>query len=220
MKKFNKMKNILNLTLVVFTFFTAFSQNGEEAKKILDQVSDKMSSYKNIYIEFDYILENKTEDVQQDMNGDVILQGDKYIVNFFGSTQMFDGIKTYTIIPENEEVNISIADIDDNNTITPSKLFSFYKIGYTYNMDELKNIKGKKIQFVKLVPIDSNSEVASVLVGINNKTNHIYIIKEIGKNGTDTTLTVKKIKTNQNLKDNLFLFDQNKYEDLGYIIND
>lgn len=220
MKKFNKMKNILNLTLVVFTFFTAFSQNGEEAKKILDQVSDKMSSYKNIYIEFDYILENKTEDVQQDMNGDVILQGDKYIVNFFGSTQMFDGTKTYTIIPENEEVNISIADIDDNNTITPSKLFSFYKIGYTYKMDELKNIKGKKIQFVKLVPIDSNSEVASVLVGINNKTNHIYIIKEIGKNGTDTTLTVKKIKTNQNLKDNLFLFDQNKYEDLGYIIND
>lgn len=220
MKKFNKMKNILNLTLVVFTFFTAFSQSGEEAKKILDQVSDKMSSYKNIYIEFDYILENKTEDVQQDMNGDVILQGDKYIVNFFGSTQMFDGTKTYTIIPENEEVNISIADIDDNNTITPSKLFSFYKIGYTYSMDELKNIKGKKIQFVKLVPIDSNSEVASVLVGINNKTNHIYIIKEIGKNGTDTTLTVKKIKTDQNLKDNLFLFDQNKYEDLGYIIND
>lgn len=220
MKKFNKMKNILNLTLVVFTFFTAFSQSGEEAKKILDQVSDKMSSYKNIYIEFDYILENKTEDVQQDMNGDVILQGDKYIVNFFGSTQMFDGTKTYTIIPENEEVNISIADIDDNNTITPSKLFSFYKIGYTYKMDELKNIKGKKIQFVKLVPIDSNSEVASVLVGINNKTNHIYIIKEIGKNGTDTTLTVKKIKANQNLKDNLFLFDQNKYEDLGYIIND
>ena len=214
------MKNILNLTLVIFTFFTAFSQGGEEAKKILDQVSDKMSSYENVYIEFDYILENKAEDVQQDMNGDVILQGEKYIVNFFGSTQMFDGTKTYTIIPENEEVNISIADIDDNNTITPSKFFSFYKSGYSYSIDELKNIKGKKIQFVKLVPIDSNSEVASVLVGINNKTNHIYIIKEIGKNGTDTTLTVKKMKTNQNLKNTLFLFDQKKYEDLDYIIND
>ena len=205
---------------MIFTFFTAFSQGGEEAKKILDQVSDKMSSYENVYIEFDYILENKAEDVQQDMNGDVILQGEKYIVNFFGSTQMFDGTKTYTIIPENEEVNISIADIDDNNTITPSKFFSFYKSGYSYSIDELKNIKGKKIQFVKLVPIDSNSEVASVLVGINNKTNHIYIIKEIGKNGTDTTLTVKKMKTNQNLKNTLFLFDQKKYEDLDYIIND
>ncbi len=214
------MKNILNLTFVIFTFFTAFSQSGEEAKKILDEVSDKMSSYNSVYIEFDYILENKTEDVQQEMNGDVILQGDKYIVNFFGSTQIFDGKKTYTIIPENEEVNISNADIDSNNTITPSKLFSFYKSGYTYNMGELKNMKGKKIQFVKLVPIDSNSEIASVLVGINNKTKHIYVIKEIGKNGTDTILTVKKMKTNQNLNDNIFLFDQKKYENLGYIVND
>jgi len=214
------MKNILNLTLVIFTFFTAFSQSGEEAKKILDEVSNKMSSYNNVYIEFDYILENKTEDVQQDMNGDVILQGDKYIVNFFGSTQIFDGKKTYTIIPENEEVNISNADIDSDNTITPSKLFSFYKSGYTYSMGELKNMKGKKIQFVKLVPIDSNSEVASVLIGINNKNKHIYVIKEIGKNGTDTILTVKKMKTNQNLNDNIFLFDQKKYENLGYIVND
>ena len=132
------MKNILSLALVIFTFFTAFSQNGEEAKKILDQVSNTMSSYNNVYIEFDYVLENKTEDVQQDMSGDVILQGDKYLVNFFGSTQIFDGSKTYTIIPENEEVNISVADIDMNNTITPSKFFSFYKSGYTYNLDKRK----------------------------------------------------------------------------------
>ena len=71
-----------------------------------------------------------------------------------------------------------------------------------------------------MIPIDSNSEVASVLVGVDNKTNHIYIVKEIGKNGTDTTLTVKNMKTNQNLKSNMFLFDQKKYENLGYIIND
>ncbi len=213
------MKRYIILTITIFTFLTAFSQNDAKAKKILDKVSKTMSSYDNVFIDFKYVLNNKAEDVQQELNGDVILQGEKYKVNLFGSTQIYDGSKTYTIIPENEEVNISNDDIDSENTVTPSKFFSFYKSGYTYALGELKNMDGKKIQFVNLVPIDTNSEVSSVLVGIDLKYDHIYQIIEIGKNGTDTILTAKQMKTNQNMDSPLFSFDEKKYEDLGYIIN-
>lgn len=213
------MKNFIKFSLVFFTFLTAFSQNGDSAKKLLDNVSINMSSYNNVYVEFDYVLNNKTEDVKQELSGDVILQGEKYRVNLFGSTQFYDGLKTYTIIPENEEVNISNVDIDNKNTMTPSKIFSFYKSGYTYSLSEENTINGKKIQFVKLIPIDTNSEIKSVLVGIDMKNKHIYQIIENGKNGTDTILTAKKIKTNQSLDSSLFSFDKAKYEDLGYIIN-
>ncbi len=178
-----------------------------------------MSSYDNVFIDFKYELNNKAEDVHQELSGDVILQGEKYVVNLFGSTQMFDGSKTYTIIPENEEVNISSVDIDNENTVTPSKFFSFYKSGYTYTLGKLKNIDGKKIQFVNLVPIDTNSEVLSVLVGVDLKNNHIHQIIEIGKNGTETILTVKQMKTNQNIDSSLFYFDEKKYENLDYFIN-
>lgn len=214
------MKNFIKFSLVFFTFLTAFSQNGDGAKKLLDEVSEKMSSYNNVFVDFDYILNNKAEDVRQELSGDVLLQGEKYIVNLFGSTQIFDGSKTYTIIPENEEVNISNADLDRDNTVTPSKFFSFYNNGYTFNLGKVSTINGKKIQFVKLVPIDTNSEVNTVLVGIDLKNKHIYQIIENGKNGTDTILTAKSIKTNQVLDSSLFLFDKNKYEELGYIIND
>jgi len=213
------MKKIIILTITVFTFFTAFSQNDAGAKKILDKVSRTMSSYDNIFIDFKYVLNNKSEDVQQELNGDVVLQGEKYAVNLFGSTQIYDGSKTYTIIPENEEVNISNADIDSENTVTPSKFFSFYESGYIYTLGELKNVDGKQIQVVNLVPIDTNSEVSSVLVGIDLKKDQIYQIIEIGKNGTDTILTAKQIKTNQNIDSSLFSFDEKKYEELGYIIN-
>lgn len=202
------------------TVFTVFSQNADAAKKLLNEVSDQMNAYNNVYVEFDYKLENKAENVVQNTKGDATLQGDKYLVNFFGSTQIFDGVKTYTIIPENEEVNISVADLEDQNTITPAKFYSFYKTGYTFSMGELKNITGKKIQYVKLIPIDSNSELTMVLVGINNDTKQIDSIKQIGENGTETVLTIKNLKTNQSLKSNLFLFDLKKYEDLGYIINE
>ncbi len=196
------------------------AQNGDSAKKLLDEVSDQMSAYQNVYVEFDYKLENKAENVTQDTKGDATLQGDKYLVNFFGSTQIFDGVKTYTIIPENEEVNISVAEVDNQNTITPAKFYSFYKTGYTFGMGESKTIGGKNIQFVKLTPMDSNSEISSVLVGVDTKTKNIDTIKQIGENGTETVLKVKNLKTNQTLKNNLFSFDLKKYEDLGYIINE
>ena len=86
-------------------------------------------------------------------------------------------------------------------------------------MDELKKLGGKNIQFVRLTPIDSNSEIKSILVGIDTKTNHIYQIIEIGNNETRTILTAKNIKTNQEINGNVFVFNEKKYEDLNYMIN-
>ncbi len=219
MKKYKQMKNILSFTFAIFTFFTTFSQNEEDAKNLLDRVSNKMNSYNNVFVDFDYVLDNKAEDVQQKLSGDVIMQGDKYVVNLFGSTQIYDGSKTYTIIPENEEVNISDADIDSDNTFTPSKFYTFYKNGYTYSLGDIEKIGVKQIQFVKLIPIDTNSDVNSILVGVDLKTEHIFQIIEVGKNETRTILTAKIIKTNQDIDSSLFSFDEKKYEELNYMIN-
>ena len=209
----------MGLLLTVFSSSIVLAQNETTAKSILDKASSTMSAYSNLSMDFDYVLDNKAEDVKQEMSGDVVLEGEKYVVNLFGSTQIFDGSKTYTIIPENEEVNISDADLDEENTFTPSKFYSFYKSGYTYSMGELKQINGKKIQFIELTPIDTNSEISNIQVGIDTKTNHIYQVIEIGVNQTRTILTAKNIKTNQQINGSVFAFDQKKYEELNYMIN-
>lgn len=210
----------MGLTLVTFFMaMTLVGQNDAGAKALLDKASNTMSSYKNLSLDFEYVLENKAADVEQSMSGTLVLSGDKYLVNLFGTTQLFDGSKTYTIIPENEEVNISDMDVDDDNAFTPSKIYSFYKKGYTYTMAEKKTLKGMAVQFVRLTPMDSNSEVDSILVGIDTKTNHIYQIVEIGKNDTQTTLTAGNLKTNQTLDAGTFSFDEKKYEAMNYLIN-
>ncbi len=218
MKKIKSMSKILSV-MAIFAFVNVMGQSSGDAKQLLDKVSKRMSSYENVFVEFDYVLDNKSEDIQQEMSGDVLLKGEKYVVNIFGTTQIYDGSKTFTIIPENEEVNISETDIDDDNTFTPSKFFSFYKNGYTYKLDEQKTIKGKQIKFVKLIPIDTHSEVKSIFVGIDLKEEHIYQIIENGKNGTDTILTAKSFKINQSFNKDPFAFDENKYVKLNYIIN-
>jgi len=217
----NRYKLKLGLGFIMTLFFVnvMVAQNDEASKSTLDQASATMRAYNNISMDFDYVLDNKAEDVKQEMSGDLILEGEKYLVNLFGSIQIFDGSKTYTIIPENEEVNINDADVDQDNAFTPSKFYSFYQSGYTYTMDELKEVNGKKVQFVKLTPIDTNSEISSIRVGIDTKTNHIYQIIEIGTNQTRTILTAKNIKTNQQIDPSVFAFDEKKYEDLNYMIN-
>jgi outer membrane lipoprotein-sorting protein len=213
------MKNIVFICLAIFMSSLGWTQEEAKAKQLLDEVSKKMNTYENIYVEFKYKLDNNEEDIHQETRGNVTMKGDLYNVNFLGTNQVFDGKKVYTIIEEDEEVNISQGNADDEDTITPSKFFSFYKNGYTYSWDVLQNLNGRKIQFVKLVPIDSNSEIQHILLGVDVKTNHIYTLIETGNNSTVTTLTISKFKTNQPLSKSLFKFDEGKFKKEGYIIN-
>lgn len=210
------MKKLVFVFALLMTF-TGFSQESAKAKALLNDVSAKVKSYKNISIEFKYVLKNVSENINQETRGNVIIEGEKYVLNILGVTRIFDGKKLYTISPEDEEVTISKDNTDDENTITPSKMLSFYNEGYNYAMDIVQNIDGRKIQIVKLTPMDSNSEIKHVLLGIDAKTKHIYNLIEVGKNDTRTTLTVKSFKTNEPISKTLFTFDKNKYK--GYYIN-
>lgn len=209
------MKKLLALLLI--TSSLAFGQNSGDAKALLSEVSQKVKGYENISIDFKYVLENAAENIKQETRGDVTMQGDKYKLNILGITRIFDTKKLYSISPEDEEVTISSENGDDENSITPSKMLSFYENGYTYKMDIIQNVKGRKIQYVKLVPIDSNSEIQYILLGIDAQTKHIYNLIEIGKNETKTTLTVNSFKTNEPISKTLFTFDASKYKD--YYIN-
>jgi outer membrane lipoprotein-sorting protein len=197
--------------------FLGHTQDNEKAKALLNEVSAKVKSYKNIAIDFKYALENSSENINQVTRGDVTIEGDKYLLNVLGVTRIFDGKTLYTISPEDEEVTISSENTEDENTVSPSKMLSFYKDGYNYAMDIVQDVKGRKIQYVKLNPIDTNSEIKQVLLGIDAKTKHIYNLIEIGKNGTKTTLTVNSLKTNEPISKSLFKFDKSKYK--NYYIN-
>jgi len=211
-----KMKNILIAFLIVCSTVT-FAQNKTKAKKLLDEVNIKVKGYDNISIAFKYVLINTEENIKQETQGDVIMQGEKYVLNIMGITRIYDGKTLYNISPEDEEVTISSENTEDENTITPSKMLSFYEEGYNYTMDIVQNVNGRKIQYVKLIPIDSKSEIKHVLLGIDTKTKHIYNLIEIGANNTKTTLTVNSFKTNEPLSKTLFTFDAKKYKD--YFIN-
>ncbi|WP_179334651.1 LolA family protein [Winogradskyella costae] len=210
------MKKLIIIACIAIGF-NAFAQNDAKAESLLKEVSSKIKSYKNISLDFKYELNNVSENIKQETRGDVVIEGEKYKLNILGITRIFDGKTVYTISPEDEEVTISSDNSEDESTITPSKMLSFYEDGYSFKMDILQTIKGRKIQYIKLSPMDTNSEIKHVLLGIDATTKHIYNLIEVGKNGTKTTLTVNSFKSDQPISKTLFTFDKSKYSD--YFIN-
>ena len=208
-------KFLLIASLLLFSF--SIQAQDKKAKDLLDQVTAKVKSYNSIAIDFKYSLNNSRENINQDSKGNVTMKGNQYVLNFMGVTKIFDGKKTYTIVPEDEEITISTVNEKDDNAITPSKMLTFFNTGYKYNMDILQNVKGRKIQYIKLVPLNSRDQRKEVLLGIDVQTKHIYNLIEVGKKGTKTTLTVNSFKTNQPLSKNQFTFAGSKYP--NYYIN-
>jgi outer membrane lipoprotein-sorting protein len=210
------MKPILGLLVALFIGFSTQAQD-KNAKALLDKVTAKVKSYKNITIDFKYSLNNAKENINQDSKGTVVMSGNQYVLNFLGITKIFDGKKTYTIVPEDEEITISKLNDKDESAITPTKMLTFFNTGYLFKMDIVQNVSGKKVQYIKLTPTNAKDKRKEILVGIDSKTNNIYNVIELDKKGTKTTLTVNSFKTNQPLPKNQFTFTASKYP--NYYIN-
>ncbi len=187
----------------------------QDADAFLDDVYNKVTSYENIHIDFKYALRNVEQGVSQETRGDVTLQGQKFVLNLLGVTQLYDGNKLHVIIPEDEEINISKF---NEEGMSPSELLTFYKKGFKAEMDIVQNISGRKIQYVKLTPTTKTAEYSHILLGVDQESKHIYRQIIIQNDGTEITITVNKFKPNQPLSDTLFTFDMAKYSD--YYINE
>ena len=210
------MKKILLLIFGLFTMLS-YSQDNSDAELLLNKVSENIKNYQNIYINYAYTLQNIEEDINQTNNGSFVTEDEKWRFEMLGVTRIFDGNKLYSISPDDEEVTISSQDPEDETTITPNKMLYFYEEGYYFEMDESRFVGNgqfrKKIQYVKLIPKDSEAEIKYILLGIDTEFNQIYEVIETGKNETVTTISIVDFEFNLPLDSKLFVFDEEKYQD-------
>jgi outer membrane lipoprotein-sorting protein len=211
------MKKII-LLFTLFSLNLVHSQNDIRAEKLLNSVSEKIDSSETFKINFTYTLENLIENINQDSDGSIVIKDDNYLLEFMGIKQLCDSKKVYSIVPENEEIIISNIDEDESETIKPSKLLKFYREGYLILWDKKELILEKKIQFVKLIPINSNSDIDYLQLGIDISNNDIVKLIEIGKNKTKTILTVNQLQYDIEIDLNFFVFSEEDYPDY-YIEN-
>ena len=210
------MKKLIILFLCLFVNF-GFSQDNSNAELLLNKVSENIKNYQNIYINYAYTLKNIEEDINQTNKGSFVTENDKWRFEMLGITRIFDGDKLYSISPDDEEVTISSQNPEDETTITPNKMLYFYEEGYYFEMDKVEFIGNgqfrKKIQYVRLVPKDSDAEIKFILLGIDTEFNQIYVVEETGKNDTVTTISIVDFEFNLTLDPKLFIFQEDEFKD-------
>jgi outer membrane lipoprotein-sorting protein len=206
------MKKQINVLLIILISSITLGQEQQRAEALLDEVSENLAQFNNIAITFTYELVNRKELIQQKEKGSLIVEGDAYLLKLMGIEQLSDGINKHTINADNEEVLIEPLSNGFDEGLSPSKIFSFYNQGYRFEWDILQPLYGgRKIQYIKLIPIDTYAQASYLLLGIDTKTKNIYKLIEVGNDGTETTLTIGSFKTNIEIPTNTFVFSASDY---------
>tara|TARA_X000001036_G_scaffold430906_1_gene464327 strand:+ start:394 stop:1023 length:630 start_codon:yes stop_codon:yes gene_type:complete len=199
--------------ILLLTFSNLFSQNDLKVEQLLDKVSFNIDQSTSYSLNFSYIID---DDIAQKRKGNIIISKNKYILEFLGVKQISDSNFIYTIVPENQEVMISKIQKEAEENISPSNILKFYRQGYEIEMDQLKVESGLSIQFLKLTPNFSDSEISHIFLGININNNNIYKVIEVGKNNSKTMLKIENISYNLKINEDAFDFKEDDYE--GYYI--
>ena len=199
--------------ILLLTFSNLFSQNDLKVEQLLDKVSFNIDQSTSYSLNFSYIID---DDIAQKRKGNIVISKNKYILEFLGVKQISDSNFIYTIVPENQEVMISKIQKEAEENISPSNILKFYRQGYEIEMDQLKVESGLSIQFLKLTPNFSDSEISHIFLGININNNNIYKVIEVGKNNSMTMLKIENISYNLKINEDAFDFKEDDYE--GYYI--
>lgn len=199
--------------ILLLTFSNLFSQNDLKVEQLLDKVSFNIDQSTSYSLNFSYVID---DDIAQKRKGNIVISKNKYILEFLGVKQISDSNFIYTIVPENQEVMISKIQKEAEENISPSNILKFYRQGYEIEMDQLKVESGLSIQFLKLTPNFSDSEISHIFLGININNNNIYKVIEVGKNNSKTMLKIENISYNLKINEDVFDFKEDDYE--GYYI--
>lgn len=186
-----------------------------KAKAILDKLSAQTKLYKTIQTEFQYTMRNDAEGINETQAGSLSLKGDKYVLSIQGQDIICDGATIWTHIKESEEVQVNnIPDQEEEDYISPNKIFTLYETGFTYKY--VKEEAG--LQVINLYP--KNPEDKSfhrVELYINKAKTHISKLKVFGKDGTNMTYKINKFLTNVALADSKFSFSKADYPNIELI---
>jgi outer membrane lipoprotein carrier protein len=210
------MKKLLTLALLFCGFATIaqpkdMGKSDPDAKSLLDAVSAKYKTFKNITAKFSLKIENAAGKQEGFKSGVVNMKGTQYRISVTGQEMFCDGTNIWTYDKSTNEVQITKFD-NSTNTVTPQKMFTnFYDKDFLYKLNG--NVKeGKKaLQEIELTPFDKTKPFFKVLLHIDKATKTIVSTKVFEKNGNRYTYTVTNLQTNANLQDALFIFDAKKY---------
>jgi outer membrane lipoprotein-sorting protein len=202
------MKKIYLLLIACVCLQFSFAQNDAKAKKILDEVSSKIKTYKGISANFTIKIFTSKGKPNGVKTGMIYLKGNKYNLQQDKTEIICDGTKVYNY---DGNKTITVSGIEESNqTLSPQNLLTdFYDKDFTYKLVSSTS----NFNEIELIPIDKKKNFQKVNLFINKSTKMITKAKITDKSSNIIEFGLSNIKYNAIIPDKLFVFDKNKYPD-------
>ena len=183
------------LTTFLIALSTTLIAQEEVAKDVLDRLSTTTQSYKNMKVGFDFIIENKTQNINEKQKGILVLQDDMFRLEIEELIIINDGENQWNYMTDMNEVQIMEHDPEEQ-LMSPKKLFTIYEEeGYKYSYVGAKSENGKRLQIIDLFPKESGAFM-KVILEVDAAKNQLQRITILDKNGGKYTYLVTNFKSN------------------------
>ena len=198
-------------------FFPYFQADGK-AERILNEVSRKFRNTESMQADFSLTISMGTE-VTEKQDGKVYLKGNKYRIETKEMDRVSDNKSIWTIFKDVKEIQINEFDPEEGE-LSPVQLFTLYEKDYSFEIKDEFVQKGTNFTDIDLIPNDKSSSFFKVRLTVNNAKNLITKAVIFDRNGSRYTYELENFDTSGSLSDNLFVVDEDEYENDDFEIID
>lgn len=214
-------KNIA-LALWVFLYFLPFGSLAQETRiyeekgtALLKAASEKLKSFNTIKIDFSYKMENAPQGIQEQMDGILYTQGDKFRMKMGDNQFISDGITVWIYLEEIDEVQVNSVENSDMN-ITPTALLNEFDKQYKSTFIKQEQHQGRLVDIVDLVPLTSQA-FFKYRLALDARTNMMVYAAAYDRQGSTYTYNLKNIETNVSIPATTFRFSAAEFPGVDVI---
>ena len=204
------MNRLFFLSLLLILPITyASAQKTSDARGILDKTAKAIKSSGDMEVNFK--ASSFTHEKQKgDLAGTIYLKGKKFNIVSPNLNCWYDGKTLWSLNKETNEVNLSIPDVREKQSMNPYLFVDMYKDGYSYSLNST-TLRGKSCYEITLTAQSSKKDVQEMILTIDKQTNMPLCIRmRQGKNYW-VRLTIKSYKPRQKYANSQFEFNKKDY---------
>lgn len=186
-----------------------------EAKKLLDQITEKGKTIESATFSFSYRAQN--EELDETQTGKAAVSGEKYRVKMGPNEIVSDGQFQFTVIGEDAselQINCMPQPEDDNSFMNPKALMQPDVSAFNYSLAPEETHQGKTVKVLLLQPKSDEHPYQKIELLIDAEKLEVVAARILDDSGTLYTFELKDFNTSPTLPSNHFQINEGDFEDV------
>lgn len=208
------MARVLFFLFILFYLSASAQSSHEEARVLLDECRQGIRSLPQLEMHFTWtVWKAEALEASNTSAGVLQLAADRYRWKLQDIEQICDGERVFTILHEDEEVQIHEIDASEGDQGShPLKILDSYDKGYSFRLGGREDADGGKVQFVVLTP-HASEVLRRVSIGIRVSDNRIHSVEQRMRSGARMKMEVDRYDASTPLDTSVLEFSAERFPD-------